>query len=99
MLVAAGAAAFILLSLNISEEMTNIYVTRITIQVVVGVGFLGWAFFLEKVQICMDLTLPQPYGAVRQLALLLRQIILLRLLYAWLWLPPSMPFLNLWTNG
>lgn len=41
MLVATGAAAFVLLSVKISAAAPNIDVTRITSQVVMGVGFLG----------------------------------------------------------
>lgn len=41
MLVATGAAAFVLLSIKVSETTPNIDVTRITAQVVMGVGFLG----------------------------------------------------------
>lgn len=41
MLVATGAAAFVLLSIKISAGAPNIDVTRITAQVVMGVGFLG----------------------------------------------------------
>lgn len=41
MLVATGAAAFVLLSIKISETTPNVDVTRITAQVVMGVGFLG----------------------------------------------------------
>ncbi|MBF4494263.1 MgtC/SapB family protein [Flavobacterium sp. JLP] len=41
MLVATGAAAFVLLSIKVSATATNIDVTRITAQVVMGVGFLG----------------------------------------------------------
>lgn len=41
MLVATGAAAFVLLSIKVSETAPNIDVTRITAQVVMGVGFLG----------------------------------------------------------
>jgi putative Mg2+ transporter-C (MgtC) family protein len=41
MLVATGAAAFVLLSIKVSETDPNIDVTRITAQVVMGVGFLG----------------------------------------------------------
>lgn len=41
MLVAAGAATFVLLSMKISADVPNIDVTRITAQIVVGVGFLG----------------------------------------------------------
>lgn len=41
MLVATGAAAFVLLSIKISATDPNIDVTRITAQVVMGVGFLG----------------------------------------------------------
>ncbi|MRX41644.1 MgtC/SapB family protein [Flavobacterium sp. LC2016-23] len=41
MLVATGAAAFVLLSVKVSATATNIDVTRITAQVVMGVGFLG----------------------------------------------------------
>jgi putative Mg2+ transporter-C (MgtC) family protein len=41
MLVATGAAAFVLLSIKVSAGAPNIDVTRITAQVVMGVGFLG----------------------------------------------------------
>ena len=41
MLVAIGAATFVLLSIKVSESTPNIDVTRITAQVVMGVGFLG----------------------------------------------------------
>ncbi len=41
MLVATGAAAFVLLSIKVSAVNSNIDVTRITAQVVMGVGFLG----------------------------------------------------------
>jgi putative Mg2+ transporter-C (MgtC) family protein len=41
MLVATGAAAFVLLSIKIAATAPNIDVTRITAQVVMGVGFLG----------------------------------------------------------
>lgn len=41
MLVATGAAAFVLLSIKVSTAAPNIDVTRITAQVVMGVGFLG----------------------------------------------------------
>jgi putative Mg2+ transporter-C (MgtC) family protein len=41
MLVATGAAAFVLLSIKVSADDPNIDVTRITAQVVMGVGFLG----------------------------------------------------------
>ncbi|GAA3781637.1 MgtC/SapB family protein [Flavobacterium ginsengiterrae] len=41
MLVATGAAAFVLLSIKVAEDSPNIDVTRITAQVVMGVGFLG----------------------------------------------------------
>ncbi|MFH7000159.1 MgtC/SapB family protein [Flavobacterium sp. FlaQc-57] len=41
MLVATGAAAFVLLSIKVAETAPNIDVTRITAQVVMGVGFLG----------------------------------------------------------
>lgn len=40
-LVTTGAAAFVLLSIKVSAGMPNIDVTRITAQVVMGVGFLG----------------------------------------------------------
>ncbi|WET03119.1 MgtC/SapB family protein [Flavobacterium sp. YJ01] len=40
-LVAIGAAAFVLLSIKVGETEPNIDVTRITAQVVMGVGFLG----------------------------------------------------------
>ncbi|MEG2102851.1 MgtC/SapB family protein [Flavobacterium sp. FlaQc-28] len=40
-LVAIGAATFVLLSINVSGTASNIDVTRITAQVVMGVGFLG----------------------------------------------------------
>jgi putative Mg2+ transporter-C (MgtC) family protein len=41
MLVATGAAAFVLLSIKVAATEPNIDVTRITAQVVMGVGFLG----------------------------------------------------------
>ncbi|OHT44001.1 MgtC/SapB family protein [Flavobacterium tructae] len=41
MLVATGAAAFVLLSIKVAATAPNIDVTRITAQVVMGVGFLG----------------------------------------------------------
>lgn len=41
MLVAIGAATFVLLSIKVAETTPNIDVTRITAQVVMGVGFLG----------------------------------------------------------
>ncbi|ABQ06926.1 MgtC/SapB family protein [Flavobacterium johnsoniae] len=41
MLVATGAAAFVLLSIKVAANAPNIDVTRITAQVVMGVGFLG----------------------------------------------------------
>jgi putative Mg2+ transporter-C (MgtC) family protein len=41
MLVATGAAAFVLLSIKVAAGAPNIDVTRITAQVVMGVGFLG----------------------------------------------------------
>ncbi|UPZ14420.1 MgtC/SapB family protein [Flavobacterium humidisoli] len=41
MLVATGAAAFVLLSIKVSAVNSNIDVTRITAQIVMGVGFLG----------------------------------------------------------
>lgn len=41
MLVATGAAAFVLLSIKVSAVNSNIDVRRITAQVVMGVGFLG----------------------------------------------------------
>ncbi|OXA88521.1 MgtC/SapB family protein [Flavobacterium hibernum] len=41
MLVAIGAATFVLLSIKVAEATPNIDVTRITAQVVMGVGFLG----------------------------------------------------------
>lgn len=41
MLVATGAAAFVLLSIKVAASQPNIDVTRITAQVVMGVGFLG----------------------------------------------------------
>jgi putative Mg2+ transporter-C (MgtC) family protein len=41
MLVATGAAAFVLLSIKVAGTAPNIDVTRITAQVVMGVGFLG----------------------------------------------------------
>lgn len=41
MLVATGAAAFVLLSIKVSQADPNTDVTRITAQVVMGVGFLG----------------------------------------------------------
>jgi putative Mg2+ transporter-C (MgtC) family protein len=41
MLVATGAAAFVLLSIKVAATGPNIDVTRITAQVVMGVGFLG----------------------------------------------------------
>jgi putative Mg2+ transporter-C (MgtC) family protein len=41
MLVATGAAAFVLLSIKIAATAPNIDVTRITAQVVMGIGFLG----------------------------------------------------------
>lgn len=41
MLVATGGAAFVLLSIKVSTATPNIDVTRITAQVVMGVGFLG----------------------------------------------------------
>jgi len=41
MLVATGAAAFVLLSIKLAATSANIDVTRITAQVVMGVGFLG----------------------------------------------------------
>ena len=41
MLVATGAAAFVLLSIKVAASASNIDVTRITAQVVMGVGFLG----------------------------------------------------------
>ena len=41
MLVATGAAAFVLLSIKVAASTPNIDVTRITAQVVMGVGFLG----------------------------------------------------------
>lgn len=41
MLVATGAAAFVLLSIKVAASAPNIDVTRITAQVVMGVGFLG----------------------------------------------------------
>lgn len=41
MLVATGSAAFVLLSIKVSATALNIDVTRITAQVVMGVGFLG----------------------------------------------------------
>jgi len=48
MLVATGAAAFVLLSVKISAAAPNIDVTRITSQVVMGVGFLGaWVIFRQ----------------------------------------------------
>lgn len=41
MLVAIGAATFVLLSIKVAATAPNIDVTRITAQVVMGVGFLG----------------------------------------------------------
>jgi putative Mg2+ transporter-C (MgtC) family protein len=41
MLVATGAATFVLLSIKVAGSAPNIDVTRITAQVVMGVGFLG----------------------------------------------------------
>ncbi|MGE6355001.1 MgtC/SapB family protein [Flavobacterium sp. NPDC079362] len=41
MLVATGAATFVLLSIKVAATEPNIDVTRITAQVVMGVGFLG----------------------------------------------------------
>ena len=41
MLVATGAATFVLLSIKVAGTAPNIDVTRITAQVVMGVGFLG----------------------------------------------------------
>ena len=41
MLVATGAATFVLLSIKVAAAAPNIDVTRITAQVVMGVGFLG----------------------------------------------------------
>lgn len=41
MLVATGAAAFVLLSIKVAASSPGIDVTRITAQVVMGVGFLG----------------------------------------------------------
>lgn len=41
MLVATGAAAFVLLSIKVAASESGIDVTRITAQVVMGVGFLG----------------------------------------------------------
>jgi len=41
MLVATGAAAFVLLSIKVAASASGIDVTRITAQVVMGVGFLG----------------------------------------------------------
>jgi putative Mg2+ transporter-C (MgtC) family protein len=41
MLVATGAAIFVLLSISMKEEEPTIDVTRIIAQVVTGVGFLG----------------------------------------------------------
>lgn len=41
MLVATGAATFVLLSIKVAANAPNIDVTRITAQVVMGVGFLG----------------------------------------------------------
>lgn len=41
MLVSAGSAIFVLLSVRFSELNTDVDVTRIVAQVVTGVGFLG----------------------------------------------------------
>lgn len=41
MLVSTGAAIFVLLSIKMAEQNTNIDVSRIVAQVVTGVGFLG----------------------------------------------------------
>ncbi|MEZ0182582.1 MULTISPECIES: MgtC/SapB family protein [Flavobacterium] len=40
-LVAIGAATFVLLSIKVADTVSNVDVTRITAQVVMGVGFLG----------------------------------------------------------
>lgn len=40
-LVAIGAATFVLLSIKVADTALNVDVTRITAQVVMGVGFLG----------------------------------------------------------
>ncbi|OXB00451.1 magnesium transporter MgtC [Flavobacterium oncorhynchi] len=40
-LVAIGAATFVLLSIKVANTVSNVDVTRITAQVVMGVGFLG----------------------------------------------------------
>ena len=41
MLVAMGAAVFVLLSISIADRASGVDVSRITAQVVTGVGFLG----------------------------------------------------------
>jgi putative Mg2+ transporter-C (MgtC) family protein len=41
MLVATGAATFVLLSVKLADSSQGIDVTRITAQIVTGVGFLG----------------------------------------------------------
>lgn len=40
-LVAIGATTFVLLSIKVADTVSNVDVTRITAQVVMGVGFLG----------------------------------------------------------